>query len=73
MRGSLGHTYSLLLLLAERAELLLGYFDTCLLRVQEAANMAPPRTSRNDPAQAMKIAAPNSNLMLKNKEKRETL
>ncbi len=65
--GSLGHTYSLLLPLADRAELLLGYFDTCLLRGQEAANMAPPRTSRNDPPQAMKMAAPNSNL--KNKRK----
>ncbi len=64
--GSLGHTYSVLLPLADRAGL--GYFDTCLLRGQEAANMAPPRTSRNDPPQAMKMAAPNSNL--KNKKKR---
>lgn len=65
MGGSVGHTYSLLLLLADLAGLLLGYFDTCLLRGQEAANMAPPRTSRNDPPQAMKIAAPNSNLKKK--------
>ncbi len=64
--GSLGHTYSVLLPFADRAGL--GYFDTCLLRGQEAANMAPPRTSRNDPPQAMKMAAPNSNL--KNKKKR---
>lgn len=41
-----------------------GYLDTSFFRGQEAANMAPPRTSRREPPQAMKMAAPNSNLRL---------
>lgn len=56
-------TYSLVLLGGPERELAMdGYLDTCFFRGQEAANMAPPRTSRREPPQAMKMAAPNSNL-----------
>jgi len=39
-----------------------GYLDTCFFLGQDAANMAPPSTSRREPPHAMKMAAPNSNL-----------
>lgn len=56
-------TYSLVLLGGpERGLAMDGYLLTCFFRGQEAANMAPPRTSRREPPQAMKMAAPNSNL-----------
>lgn len=56
-------TYSLVLLGGpEREPAIDGYLDTCFFRGQEAANMAPPRTSRREPPHAMKMAAPNSNL-----------
>lgn len=57
------HTYSLVLLGGPVRELAMdGYLDTCFFRGQEAASMAPPRTSSREPPQAMKMAAPNSNL-----------
>lgn len=40
----------------------MGYFGVDLLFGQVAASMAPPTTARNDPAQAMKMAEPNSYL-----------
>lgn len=66
----LSQTYSLVLLGGpEREPAMDGYLDTCFFRGQDAANMAPPRTSRRDPPQAMKMAAPNSNLGQIHKEK----
>lgn len=52
-------TYSLLL-----GGLEMGYFgeDEDLLLGQDAASIAPPTTTRNAPAQAMKMADPNSYL-----------
>lgn len=56
-------TYSLVLLGGpERVLPMAGYLDTCFFLGQEAANMAPPKTSRREPPHAMKMAAPNSNL-----------
>lgn len=56
-------TYSFVLLGGLERELAMdGYLDTFFFRGQEAASMAPPRTSRREPPQAMKMAAPNSNL-----------
>jgi len=52
-------TYSLLLLGGLED---LGYLGEGLLFGQEAANMPPPIMSRNAPAQAMKMAEPNSYL-----------
>lgn len=53
-------TYSLLL-----GGLEMGYFGVDLLLLgQDAASIAPPTTTRNDPAQAMKMADPNSYLVL---------
>ena len=52
------YTYSLVLL----GGLEMGYLGEGLPRGQEAASMAPPRTSRKAPAQAMKMAEPNSYL-----------
>lgn len=63
----LAHTYSLVLLDGERAltPLMTGYLGTgFLLLGQEDASMAPPSRSRKEPPQAMKMAAPNSNLLL---------
>ena len=57
------HTYSLVLLGGPLREPPMdGYLATCFFRGQEAANMAPPKTSSREPPQAMKMAAPNSNL-----------
>lgn len=56
-------TYSLVLLGGpEREPAMEGYLETCFFRGQEAASMAPPKTSRREPPQATKMAAPNSNL-----------
>lgn len=54
-------TYSLLLL---GGLLEMGYFGDGLLFGQDAASMAPPTTARKAPAQAMKMAEPNSYLVL---------
>lgn len=50
-------TYSLLL-----GGLEIGYFGVDFPLGQDAASMAPPTTVRNAPAQAMKMAEPNSYL-----------
>lgn len=56
-------TYSLVLLGGPvREPAIDGYLETCFFRGQEAASMAPPKTSRSEPPQATKMAAPNSNL-----------
>lgn len=61
--GKHSQTYSLVLLGGpERGGAMDGYLDTCFFRGQEAASMAPPRTSSREPPHAMKMAAPNSNL-----------
>lgn len=52
------YTYSLVLL----GGLEMGYLGEGLPLGQEAASMAPPRMSRKEPAQAMKMAEPNSYL-----------
>lgn len=52
-----GQTYSLLL-----GGLEMGYFGVDLPLGQDAASMPPPTTARNAPAQAMKMADPNSYL-----------
>lgn len=51
-------TYSLVLL----GGLEMGYLGEGLLLGQDAASIAPPTTTRNAPAQAMKMADPNSYL-----------
>lgn len=57
------YTYSLVQLGAPERELGVGgYLDICFFLEQEAANIAPPRTSNKEPPQAMKMAEPNSNL-----------
>lgn len=67
--GGRSHTYSLVLAAApERVLPIGGYLDTCFFVGQDAANIAPPRTSRREPPHAMKIAAPNSNLNRKGKK-----
>lgn len=53
-------TYSLVLL----GGLEMGYFGVDFSLGQEAASMPPPTTARNAPAQAMKMAAPNSYFVL---------
>lgn len=53
-------TYSLVLL----GGLEMGYLGVDLLLGQEAASMPPPTTARNAPAQAIKMAEPNSYLVL---------
>lgn len=59
----LSQTYSLVLLGGpDREPAMDGYLETCFFRGQEAASMAPPKTSRSEPPQATKMAAPNSNL-----------
>lgn len=57
------HTYSLVLLGA----LDMGYLGEDFPLGQDAASMPPPTTARNAPAQAMKIAEPNSYLGKKKK------
>lgn len=43
-----------------------GYLGRCLFLGQDAANIAPPKTSNREPPQAMKMAEPNSNLLKRN-------
>lgn len=52
-------TYSLLL-----GGLEMGYFGVAFPLGQDAASIPPPITAKNAPAQAMKMAEPNSYLVL---------
>ena len=64
---ALSHTYSFVLLeepwRTAVAAIMDGYLDTCFFLGQEAASMAPPRTSSREPPHATKMATPNSNLV----------
>lgn len=59
------YTYSLVLL----GGLEMGYLGEGLPLGHDAASMAPPRMSRKEPAQAIKMAEPNSYLWTDRREK----